>query len=166
MRLRALILMFAIAALGGGALAACGDDSSDTISLGDWVKEIEAACGPATEKAGQVETPAALQTVTDPSELTDEQLKQFGDYLAEIQDIINPAVESIADAGTPDEKADQAEEYMDDISQGQDKLDAAVESAQAGDLEQFLKDYEAFTSDNDNSTALEEELGITCGPSE
>jgi len=162
MRLRALILALAVAALGAAALTGCSNDDSDTISLDDWVKKFEAVCQPASQALDEVQPPESLEGVSDLSALTDEQIAEIGDYLEELQAIISPAVDSIADAGTPDEKADQAEEYLELARTYEDQIQSAIDSAQSGDVEQLQKDLESSGQDDERDTELKDELGISC----
>jgi hypothetical protein len=166
MRVRALILALAVAALGAAALTGCSDNDSDTISLDDWVKKFEAVCQPATAEIEGLEVPASVQNVADPSELTEEQLADLNDYYAQIQDVYGPAVDSLADVGTPEEKADQAEEYLEIARTRQDNLQNAIDSAQSGDVQQFQKDAESLNQDDEREAELEKELGIDCSSSE
>jgi len=165
MRRRALILAFSVAALGAAALTACSSDDK-TVSLDDWAAEWEAACQPATAEIEGLEVPASVQNVADPSELTEEQLADLTDYFAQIQDVYGPAVDSLADAGTPDEKADQAEEYLEIARTRQDNLQNAIDAAQSGDVQQFQKDAESLNQDDEREAELEKELGIDCSSSE
>ncbi len=163
MRFRALILAVAIAALGGTALTGCSDNDSKTISLDDWVKKVETVCQPAAQASSEVQPPESLTGVSDLSALTDAQIAEIGDFLEELQAIVSPAVDSIADVGTPDEKADQAEEFLETLRAFEDQIQSAIDSVQSGDNEQLQKDLESSGQDDERQTELEKELGISCG---
>jgi hypothetical protein len=161
MRSRSAILAVSLVAI-VGSVAACSDDESTTISLDEWVAEIEAACQPATEQIAEISPPESLQGVSELSGASEEELSEVSDYLEAIQDVYDPAVDSIDDVGTPDEMADEAEEYLDNARNRQDLLQAAIDAAQAGDGAQVQAELERFGEDDERDAELEEELGLSC----
>lgn len=93
------MLLGALALLGGGALGACGGDAGpDTLAA--WVAEADAVCS-STQAAFDSEPPVV-------SPFPGEVLRLAADY-SELQ------VEQLRDIGTPDERADEIERYLDTV---------------------------------------------------
>lgn len=162
-RFSALLLASALAL--GGVACSSDDKSSDgstttttekasddepkveTVAFDDWVDEVNAACGDFQDAGDDLDDPSGPD--------------EYEDWLIDAGAIFGDLASAIEDAGTPDEMADEAEQYLELLTEAQGLFESAAELAADGEDEdaigEELSGIDDLSSDADELAA---DLGI------
>jgi hypothetical protein len=123
------------------------DTGTDEVAFDDWADEVSAACVDLDDATGAVEEPDT------------EDGDELADALGEVSGAFDDFVATLEDAGTPDENADEAAEYLDLATQTQEIIAEAADTA-ADDPVQALRLMDDIGKINDEAAAVAEDLGL------
>ena len=123
------------------------DTGTDEVAFDDWADEVSAACVDLDDATGAVEEPDT------------EDGDELADALGEVSGAFDDFVATLEDAGTPDENADEAAEYLDLATQAQEIVAEAADVA-ADDTAEALSLMEDAGEIGDEASAVAEDLGL------
>jgi hypothetical protein len=143
-------------------VAGCGGDSGEgRLSKDRWIEQADEICHQEKDEQDELEVPDA-----DPfaAELDPAQLTKIAEYLEASLVIQNRATGRLDGLGLPDDDAGDIEDVLDHRKDGKASVGAAIESARAGDTEQFQLNYRRAVTDYGKASQAAREFGLEeCG---
>jgi len=152
----------AVAAAALVMVAGCGDDSGEgRLSKDRWIEEADEICHQEKSEQDDLAVPDAdpFADALDPSQLT-----EIADYLEASLEIQGRATGRLEGLGLPDDDADDIEDVFEHRDDGKLAVEVAIESARAGDIEQFQLSYRQAVTDYGRASQAAREFGLEeCG---
>jgi len=162
-RTLARFAVVAVAAMG----AACSDTATTEprdageISLDNWIGKVDTQCEKLSNGAQGLEAP---KDIPDPRTPEASDLPALADYFDEIADVTEEGIRAIDDLPPPDEKQDQANEFVDSLGKYREQVLDSAKAARDGDLEGYKAAVDALVATSVQSNQDAKELGVTkCG---
>jgi hypothetical protein len=154
--------LMAVAAIALVTAAGCRDDSGEgRLSKDRWIEQADEICHQEKDEQNELEVPDA-----DPfaAELDPAQLIEIADYLEASLVVQDRATERLDGLGLPDDDAGDIENVLDHRVDGKAAVRGAIESARAGDTEQFQLSYRRAVTDYGKASQAAREFGLQdCG---
>jgi hypothetical protein len=139
-------------------VGSCAGDSGEertSIPLDAWVRAVDKVCASTAARA-------AVASDADPfdPDLTGRRLRSATTTLSSLVDGLEEAVVDFAAIDDPNERTDDAREFVEVNEAAIDQLRTAVSAGEDGDLEAFKDAVEAGASDLDEARELAADLGL------
>jgi hypothetical protein len=141
---------------------ACGGDSSESrLRLRRWIEDADEICEDENAEIAEIVTPEL-----DPFDetLSFAQLDEIAAYLERTLEVQDETSERLDDLGLPADDAGDIEDVLEQRERGRAAIELAIESARAGDAEQFVANYREAVTEYDKATRGAREFGLEeCG---
>ena len=152
----------AVAAIALVTALGCSDDSGEgRLSKDRWIEQADEICDQEKDEQDSLDVPDADPFADD---LDASQLANIADYLEASLEIQDRATERLEGLGLPDDDADDIEDVLEHREDGKRAAEAAIESARAGDTEQFQMRYRRAVTEYGKASQAAREFGLEeCG---
>jgi hypothetical protein len=144
------------------AVAGCADDSGEPrLSKDRWIEQADEICEREKSEQGDLAVPDA-----DPFDdgLTAAQLGEIADYLRASLEIQARATDRLDSLGLPDDDAGDIEDVLERRQDGRRAVEASIDAARAGDVEQFAMNYRQAVVEYGKASQRAREFGLReCG---
>lgn len=144
------------------AVAGCADDSGEPrLSKDRWIEQADDICEQEKSEQRDLAVPDA-----DPFDetLTAAQLGEIADYLRASLEIQARATDRLESLGLPDDDAGEIENVLERRQDGRRAVEASIDAARAGDVEQFAMNYRQAVVEYGKASQRAREFGLReCG---
>jgi hypothetical protein len=160
----AACISIALAAVAAGCGGGGDSSSSDQpLTKSELIAKADGICSQANKG---VPTPPSDLANFNPTTATEDQLKEFGDYLDKVAKHFRTELDDLQNLKPPADLADDYDKAMANLEESLNELDEAAEAAKKGDRNELLSKLAESDKHSTEANKLAKKIGLkVCGAS-